>query len=103
LASAKTDATVEARLDALEANLLTLRQEHTETAQELRESARRTDEAVTSERRARESAVTSLRSQLEGFGVGDLYVEMIGIFWLVLGVVLATIPSEVAGALRWRQ
>ena len=100
---AKTDAPVEARLAALEANLLTLREEQTETAQELRQSARRTDEAVISERRARESAVTLLRSQLEGFGVGDLHVEMIGAFWLVLGVVLATIPSEIACALRWRQ
>ena len=62
---AKTDAPVEARVAALEANLLTLREEQTQAAQELRQSARRTDQAIISERRARESAVTLLRSQLE--------------------------------------
>jgi len=87
----------------LEANLLTLREEQTETAQELRQLATRTDQAVTSERGARESAVPTLRGQLEGFGIGDLHIEMSGIFWLFLGVVLATIPGEIACALRWRE
>lgn len=100
---ANTDAPVDTRLAALEANLLTLREEQTETAQELRQSARRTDEALISERQARESAVTTLRSQLEGFGVGDLHLEMIGVFWLLFGVVLATISGEIATALRWRK
>jgi hypothetical protein len=96
------DASVEARLDALEANLATLRTEQAETAKELQEATRKTNEAVDTERRARESAVTALRVQLEGLGAGGLHVEMMGVFWLVLGVVLATVPGEIAVALKWR-
>lgn len=97
------DASVDARLAALEANLATLRTEQAETAKELQEATRKTNEAVDAERRARESGVTALRVQLEGLGAGGLHVEMMGVFWLVVGVVLATVPGEIAAALKWRQ
>ena len=95
------DGSIEARLAALEANLATLRTEQAETAKEYQEATRKTNEAVDAERRARESAVTTLRLQLEGLGAGGLHVEMMGVFWLVLGVVLATVPGEIAIALKW--
>jgi hypothetical protein len=99
---APADGSVEARLDALEANLATLRTEQAETAKELQEATRKTNEAVGTERRARESAVTALRVQFEGLGAGGLHVEMMGVFWLVVGVVLATVSGEIAVALKWR-
>jgi hypothetical protein len=98
-----TDASIEARLAALEANLATLRTEQAETVKEFQEATSKTNEAVDAERRAQESAVTALRVQLEGLGAGGLHVEMMGVFWLVLGVVLATVPGEIAAALKWRQ
>ena len=97
------EASIEARLAALEANLATLRTEQAETVKEFQEATRKTNEAVDAERRARESAVTALRVQLEGLGAGGLHVEMMGVFWLVLGVVLATVPGEIAAALKWCQ
>ena len=100
---APADASVEARLAALEANLATLRTEQAETAKQLQEATRKTNEAVNSERGARESAVAALRVQLEGLGAGGLNVEMMGVFWLVLGVVLATVPSEITVMLKWLQ
>jgi chromosome segregation ATPase len=96
------EVSVEARLAALEANLATLRTEQAETAKELQEMTRKMNEAVDAERRVRDSAVTALRLQLEGLAVRGLHVEMMGVFWLVLGVVLATIPGEIAAALKWR-
>jgi chromosome segregation ATPase len=95
------DASVEARLAALEANLATLRTEQAETAKEFQEATRKTNDAVDAERRARESAVGSLRVQLEKLGAGGLHVEMMGVFWLILGVVLATVPGEIAAAFKW--
>ncbi len=95
------DASVEARLAALEANLATLRTEQAEAAKEFQEATRKTNEAVDAERRARESAVGSVRVQLDKLGAGGLHVEMIGVFWLVLGVVLATVPGEIAAVLKW--
>jgi len=98
---APPDASVEARLAALEANLATLRIEQAETAKESQEATRKTNEAVDAERRVRESAVTALRAQLEGLGARGLNVEMMGVFWLILGVVLATVPGEIAAVLKW--
>ena len=98
---APPDAPVEARLAALEANLATLRIEQAETAKESQEATRKTNEAVDAERRVRESAVTALRAQLEGLGARGLNVEMMGVFWLILGVVLATVPGEIAAVLKW--
>jgi hypothetical protein len=90
-------------LATLEANVATLRAEQAETAKEFQEATRKVNEAVGVERLARESAITALRLQLEGLGAGGIHVEMMGVFWLVVGVVLATVPSEIAVALRWGQ
>jgi hypothetical protein len=93
------DAPIEARLAALEANLATLKTEQAESAKEFQEVARKTNEAIDAERRARESTVTALRVQLEGLGAGGLHIEMMGIVWLFLGVVLTTFPGEIAAVL----
>ena len=98
---APADASVEARLHGLEAGLATLRTEQRQTANELQEATRKTNEAVGTERQARESALTALRVQLQSPGVGGLHVEWMGIGWLVLGTVLATIPGEIAVAFQW--
>lgn len=96
-----SEATVEARLVALEANVETLRSEQAETSKELHEETRKRTEAVDSERQARELAARDIRTQLETLGVGSLHLETAGLFWLVLGVMLATAPTEVANALGW--
>lgn len=88
---------------ALEANLVTLRTELAETAKEFQEATRKTNEAVDAERRARESAVAALRVQLEGLGAGGLHIEMMGVFWFVVGVVLATVSGDLAATLKWFQ
>jgi len=95
------DASVEARLAALEENLATLKTEQSEAEKRFQEATRKTNEAVDAERRARKSAIGSLRVQLEKLGAGGLHVEMMGVFWLVLGIVLATVPGEIAAVLKW--
>jgi hypothetical protein len=97
---ARPDAPVEERLAALEANPATLRTELTETTKEFQEATRKTREAVDAENRRRESAVAALRTQLEGLGAEGLHIELWGVVWLILGVVLATIPGEVVWMLH---
>jgi hypothetical protein len=100
---ASADASIEARLAAIEANLETLRTEQGQIARDLEEATRKANETVAAERRARESALTAIRVQLERLGAEGIHVEMMGVVWLVLGTVLATVPGEIASALRWRQ
>ncbi len=95
------EASIETRLAVLEANIGTLRTEQAEIEKQLNEETRNRTEAIGSERLARESAVREIRTQLETFGAGSLHLEMAGLFWLVLGVVLTTASGEVAGALKW--
>lgn len=90
------EATLEARVTAIEANLITLRDEHADTARQVGEEARIRAEALASERRVRESAVTAIQTQLDTFGAGGLHIETAGLFWLFLGIVLATASTEVA-------
>jgi hypothetical protein len=98
---AGTSASLEDRMAAAEANLTTLKTELEEVAEQVRREAKARADAVDAEHRAREAAVGDLRAQLEGLGAEGLHVEMAGVFWLVLGAVLATIPEELTGVLNW--
>jgi len=86
---------------AAEANLTTLRTELGDLADQVRAEAGQRVEAVNAERQAREAAVRDLRVHLEGLGAEGLHMEMTGVFWLVMGVVLATMPGEIACAATW--
>ncbi len=95
------NATIEARLAALEANIETLKAEQAETAKDIQEETRKRAEALASERQSRESAVGELRTRVDTLGVGGLHLETAGLFWLIVGVVLGTAPSEIWSAIRW--
>jgi hypothetical protein len=98
---APPEASIEVRLAALEANVKSLKTEQAEIAKELQEETRRWIEAVDSERLKRESGVMEIRNLVNTLGAGGLHLEWAGVFWLILGVVLATIPNEIAGWLKW--
>ncbi len=95
------DSSLETRLTALQANIETLKTELAETARELREETTKQIEALSSERQTLELAITKLRTQLDTLGAGNLHLEWAGVLWLTVGVVLATVPSGIAGVLKW--
>jgi hypothetical protein len=97
---APPDASLEARIDAIEANLDTLRKEHADTSRELRDEVRARAEQADLERRTRETAIDDLRSRVDTLGAGGLYIESAGLFWLIIGVVLGTVPGEIASLFR---
>jgi len=94
------DASLEDRVEALRINLESLRNEQSETYRELCDEVRNRNQVVESERQARESAVSDVRSRLDMLGTGGLHIESAGLFWLITGVVFGTIPAEVASLLR---
>lgn len=95
------DASIEDRLAALEANIKSLKAEQAETGKELRKETGKLIEALDLERRMRESGVMEIRNLVNTLGAGGLHLEWAGVLWLVLGVILTTIPSEIAGWLKW--
>jgi len=97
--SIPADATVEERLAALEANIDNLKTKQTQTSTDLHDEIKKRTEAGDVERKARESAIEALQTRVASLGVGDLHLETAGVFWLILGVILATIPQEIAHVL----
>ena len=85
----------------LEKNLEILKGNQREAVNRLKEEIKNRNEALNSERQMREQALRDIRTLLETFGAGGLNLERIGIVWLFLGVIFASIPSEVAMGLRW--
>lgn len=99
------EASIEDRLAALEANLETLKTELAETSNEHQGDIRRLVEAAASERQMRDSAVRDIRSQMEELGAGGLRLEWKGVWWLILGTIFVSIPSEIAWVVQifWTQ
>lgn len=94
------DGSLEARIEALQANLETLRKEHADTSRELRDEVRVRADQVDLERRTRETAIGDIRSRVDTLGAGGLHIESAGLFWLIIGVVLGTVPGEIASLVR---
>ncbi|MGZ8921892.1 MAG: hypothetical protein ACXW0M_00895 [Methylosarcina sp.] len=87
-------ASVEQRLNVIEANLITLDDNHRDLAVRTdKVYAQLTDELAV-ERQQREKADRETTEKLEKFGADGLHIEATGIFWLIIGIVLATIPTE---------
>lgn len=95
------NASVEIRLATLEANILRLREEQSEIEKRVHEETRHRNEALKAEREERQTVTRELRTQLDTFGAGNLDIEAAGIFWLVVGVMLATASPEIAKGLKW--
>jgi len=92
---------VEDRLAALEEDLKTLRGEQAETSKELQQERTKRSEALSLERQSREAALREIETRLDTLGAGGLHLERTGLVWLFLGVLLGTIPSEIAKWICW--
>jgi hypothetical protein len=90
------DAPIESRIEVLEANLLTLKSEQSDSTQHLQKEVNARRDEIASERKARESAHAALNNQLKELAVGGMHLEWIGVVCLLLGVVLATTSTEIA-------
>jgi hypothetical protein len=90
------NASIEARFAALEKNVQQLKKRQESIENKIQEEFKRVTEIVDSERRVRDSQITDLRKMIEELGVGELHVEIIGVIYLVLGIVMAGLPGEIA-------
>jgi hypothetical protein len=91
---------LEIRVAALEAGITALREDLVETKRALDDSISQVKETVGVERRERRAVVKALRVQLEGLGAGGVNIEVMGVMWLLAGVVLATVPDGIVRLLK---
>jgi hypothetical protein len=94
------DQSLERRVEALEKNLESLRQDHRDAVKDLREADDQLRRNFKSESADRRTSDQELRRKIEGIGAESLHIEVMGVLWIVVGVVLATASAELATLLR---
>jgi len=92
-------ATVDQRIEVLEANLRSLEQEFDETTKELSGKSAQLEREQRRERDERKAADDKTWHQIEEVAIGGLHLELVGLWWLALGVLGTSIPDELANLL----
>ena len=92
--------TLEARIEVLEKNLSSVDDELTQTREHLEAEQRSLDDALHKGTQARAVGDETLRRLLESAATGGLHITEAGVVLLFSGVVLSTLPAEIAGLLK---
>lgn len=88
--------TLNARVDALEKNLVLIHERISNTEKEMDEEFRKAAEALKNEEQARQTEDTAIHEKLEATGTGGVHISAIGASWLFVGVILSTAGIEIA-------
>lgn len=91
----KLEAPLDERIIAIEANLEMLRDSFKSERKYVDGRLTNLSSAVHQESSDRKDADSKINKRVEDLSVEGLHYEVIGLFWLVTGIVLATIPSDV--------
>lgn len=94
--NAGSGATVEKRIDTLEKNVERLRKQLGETEQELRKQIKAQASALNEEKETRAKEDKAIRDVLEDTETGGLRVSLMGVIWVLVGIIMSTIPSELS-------
>jgi hypothetical protein len=93
-------ASLEDRILALEKNLDGLRDELDANVLKLRRELDSVHETIEQESAVQRQKYDVIDRKIEEVAVGGLHLESVGLLWLVLGVLGASIPDEIAGLLH---
>jgi phosphoglycerate-specific signal transduction histidine kinase len=89
------------RISLLEVQLEDLEDELDRQRQELQAEIERSRKSVLDLLSAQAGELQSVASKLEEVAVGGSTLQLVGWTWLVLGVICATFPQELAGLFGW--
>lgn len=98
--SCPRDATNDARIEALEANVQRLRDRITQAEVEADKCAQKLTQQVAAEQQDRATEDRKLAARLESAAAGGLHISAMGVAWLFAGVTLSTASPEIASWLR---
>lgn len=94
------NATIDARVEALERNIELIHQRISDTENEMDAEFRKTNDALKEEQQARKSDDIAILEKLEVTGTGGVHISAIGASWLFVGVVLSTAAIEISEWLK---
>jgi hypothetical protein len=79
---------------AVERNLESVQLQINQAFREVDEKHLEAKAMVDAERGERRSETSAMRTKLESFATGGIYLSMMGTAWIVVGTILSTIPAE---------
>jgi hypothetical protein len=90
-------ATIEARVEALEKNLISM---HERIKEQMAEEVSKITDSLKREEQTRQAEDTTIRETLKTTATGGVHISAIGASWLFLGVILSTASIEIAKLLK---
>lgn len=94
--SAGTNPTIDARIQALEDNLKLVNDRVSQTQNEMDQEFRKQADALKREQQIRSDEDQHIRAKMESTNTGGLHISAMGTLWLVIGVIMSSVPSELA-------
>lgn len=93
--SAAPEASIERRLAVVETNLLDLNQRLVQVQQRIHDETRKITSELHEERILREKEDEETKTKIELSQTGGLSISIMGLVWLLLGVILSTASAEI--------
>lgn len=87
---------IEKRVDALEINLLRVKEELRETQKETNNRFSEQEKSLKDEAKSRSESDRQIEEKLEASETGGLHISATGLFWLLSGLPLTVFPNEIA-------
>ncbi len=97
---ADRDATIDARVAAIEKNIDAIHNRISQTQQEMDAEFAKAAEAIKREEQLRQFEDLAIRETFEATETGGVHISAIGALWLLVGVALSTAAPEIAAALQ---
>ena len=97
---AGANATIDERVQALEENLKLVNDRVSQTQNEMDQEFRRQCDALKQEQQVRSDEDQHIHAKMESIETGGLHISAMGALWLFIGVIMSSIPSELAGWLK---
>jgi len=87
---------LEKKVESLIQNVERLKDDLQNTHKEFDDLSRKHAEALKGEAAAREKAATDIKNQLQGALTNGLLVSLIGLVWLIVGIIMSTMSLELS-------
>ncbi len=90
------DADVATLAAAIERNVIVINERINDVQQEIDQEVSKLEQSINAEQYERVKSDNMLQEKLQATGTGGLHISAIGAVWLFVGVILSSVPAELA-------
>jgi hypothetical protein len=93
---ASPDATIDDRVRILESRMQSVEKQASDLLQQITQVKKEKAEELLAERQNRERDVAALESKIETIETSGIYISVIGLVWLLIGLIMSTASVEIS-------